>query len=176
MHYDLGSDAGYEQLYRYLTQQPAVPKPALGGLVALPPKLRASVFTSSRQADKRRSRWWLLVPATLLAVLLALAGHLSFGPGPKDEVVPVTPSAKQILRGEILDAETLSPLAGVQVSLPEQQLAQITGADGQYRFELDVPAGAQVRLRASREGYKGILADPPAGSDSLNTHRMWRVP
>src|SRR5436305_3474937 len=48
MHYDLGSDSGYEPLYRYLTSQNAVPKPALGALVALPPKPRAYSFHRRR--------------------------------------------------------------------------------------------------------------------------------
>jgi hypothetical protein len=177
MHYDLGSDAGYELLYRNLTQQPAVPKPELGTLVALPPKPRASVFTT-QQGSTHRRRWPWLILATLLAVLVALVGYLSFGPAPQPRAAtvmasPPGPPAKQILSVEILDGETGLPLPGVLVSLPVLNLAKTTGQDGQCRFEVPVPAGEQVSMRATREGYKTKLEDPPAGSP-LNQYRMWR--
>jgi len=178
MHYDLGSDAGYEPLYRHLTQQPAVAKPGLGALVALPAKSRASGFTSTVQGLARRYRWPWLAAAALLAVVLALVGYRSFGPAPKPQAAMVEasapgPPAKQILSGEILDAETGLPLPGVLVSLPEFDLTKTTSPDGKYRFAVAVPVGTQVRIRATLEGYRKILADPPAGSP-LNTHRMWR--
>jgi hypothetical protein len=171
--YDLSAETGYEQLYRHLTGQPSTPRPGLGTVIALPPRARASDFPLAPPAAARwKWRLWLATAGVLAAVLV---GHLA--PARKTEsrtVDPVTPAPMHLLRGEILDAKTHLPLPRVLVRLPELSLQATTDDQGQYRFEVAVPAGAQVKLRASREGYEPINADPPAGSDHLDTYRMWR--
>lgn len=91
--------------------------------------------------------------------------------------LPLSPKsalpAKHLLRGEILDADTRLPLEKVLVSLPELNLEQITSRQGQFRFEVLVPTGAPVKMRATLEGYKQINEDPPAGN-FLNTYLMSR--
>ncbi|MDP9121226.1 MAG: TIR domain-containing protein [Acidobacteriota bacterium] len=197
--YDLGGDEGYEQLYRHLTQQPAVRKPDLGPMVPLPPKPRASVFPevraklgegdgvqaapvvfrNARRPAPWRHRWAWLLGAVLLIAISALARYLSFAPAPK--IGPTTsqgpappPLAKQLLQGQILDDQTGNPLSGVQVMVPELDLLQTTDRLGKYRFEVSVTPGRQLKLRAFLAGYEPINADPPAGTDFLNVHHMRR--
>jgi len=169
MYYNLGTDAGYEQLYRHLTRQPEVPKPELGALVALPPKPRASGFAWIPLEARGRPRWpWRAV--ALLVALLALAGYVYFRPAGGPEGGTAT---KQTLSIEILDAETKLPLPGVLVSLPDLDLAKPTGQDGKCRFEVAEPAGAPVHMRAVLKGYKMIREESSVGS-LLNQYRMWR--
>jgi hypothetical protein len=178
-HYGLGDEAGYEHLYRRLTAQPAVPRPELGQLRALPPKVRTNAFAAARQQSLRpRRRLWLA--ATALFFPLLLIGYLAFGPprrpgSPSPQPPKPAPAVRQLLRGEIREEKTGLPLAGVQVSLPELNLNAITGADGQYRFELPVPAGTQVQLRATKTGYKPLNRDPQAGA-GLDAYNMRRNP
>ncbi len=47
--YDVSTDDGYEVLYRRLTDQPAVEKPELGELAALPPRVRRGRFTAQER-------------------------------------------------------------------------------------------------------------------------------
>jgi len=88
--------------------------------------------------------------------------------------LPATGAPAGLLRGQILDDRTGKPLAGVLVTLPELHLQALTDQQGQYRFEVAVPGGQQLRLRAYRDGYEPLTADPPAAAGFLNTHHMRR--
>lgn len=172
--YDLSAATGYEQLYRHLTGQLSTPRPGLGPFVTLLPKSRASGSLGAPSATPRPKVWLLLATVVILLSAALIASSL-VSPGRKTESNTAEVLVrKQVLRGEILDAETRLPLPRVLVSLPELGLQGMTDDQGQYHFEVAVPVGAQVKLRATREGYEPINADPPAGSDHLDTHRMWR--
>jgi len=175
--YNVGSEEGYEQLYRRLTNQPKVTRPLLGALVALPPRPRVSELVASlRDIEARRRRPWLGVIA-VLASILAIGGYTLHEKDSGDARHGTLPAATgQELRGEILDDKTGLPLADVRVSLPEFHMGQTTDRAGQYHFRLPVAGWQQVRLRATRQGYETINADPPAGSGFLNTYRMSRRP
>jgi SEFIR domain len=161
--YNLVSENGYEQLYRYLTGQPAAPRPDLGPVLSLPPKPRESRFLPLPVPAARRRAWPRIASSVFLGGALALGGYLT-----------LTPAEKQVLQGEILDAETRRPLPGVLVRLPDLDLEDTTDGNGKYRFEVAVRAGTQVRLRATKDGYESINVDPPAGTGQLETRRMWR--
>jgi hypothetical protein len=183
--YDLSSSEGYEQLYRYLTSQPAVRRPDLGPLVPLAPKPRASIFPIARSeirdelprgaqhAPPGHRRGWLV--AVLIAITaISVLAYRSFENSQQAPPIALRP-ALQLLRGQILDDQTALPLAGVLVTLPELNLQQTTDQQGRYRFEVAVPAGRQLKLRAFRDGYQPINVDPPAGTSFLNTHHMQRT-
>jgi len=78
-------------------------------------------------------------------------------------------------QGEILDAETREPLAGVEIQLPEYDLTKTTGATGKYRFEVPISSAASIKLRAMKAGYQVLNLDLPLG-DHLNVHQMRRNP
>jgi hypothetical protein len=82
---------------------------------------------------------------------------------------------QSFLHGEILEARTGEPLAGVVVQLPEYRIEQTTGKDGQYSFEIPEVGAASIKLRAMKTGYSLLDLDLPPG-DHLNPHRMWRSP
>jgi len=163
--HNLASENGYEQLCRHLTDQPATPRPDLGRVLSLPPQPRESSFLPPPRPARRRA-WPRVALAAFLGGGLALGGyHLTLtGPEP----------AKQVLQGEIVDAETRLPLPRVLVRLPAFDLEWTTNGTGKYRFEVAVPAGTQVELSATKDGYQPINVDPPVGTGQLETRRMWR--
>lgn len=180
--YDLSSTEGYEQLYRHLTKQPATRKPDLGPLLPLTPKLRTSMFpiaaevrgeapSSPQPYVLRRYIGW--VTAIVLLAVFTIPAHRSLE-SHRQTSQPNAALPAQLLQGQILDGETGIPLAGVLVTLPELYLQQKSDQQGRYRFEVAVPAGQQIRLRAFHDGYDPISVDPPAGTDFLNTHHMRR--
>ncbi|HVR95040.1 MAG TPA: CHAT domain-containing protein [Thermoanaerobaculia bacterium] len=81
----------------------------------------------------------------------------------------------RVLRGEILDAATGSPLSGVVVQLPELRLQEVTDTMGQYRFEIPARPINLVKLRATLEGYRSLNLDLTPGSGHLNAHQMLRT-
>lgn len=162
--HNLGSEDGYEQLYRQLTGQSAAPRPDLGTALSLPAKSRESSFLP--QVAVRRRTWPRAAAAVFLGGALALSGYLIFQPAP----------AKQVLMGEIVDGTTGLPLPGVRIRLLELDLERTTDGNGRYRFEVAVPEEARVKLRATREGYRPINVNPPAGTGYLDRRLMWRSP
>jgi hypothetical protein len=181
-YYDLSSDDGYQRLYRYLTNQPEIRRPDLGPRVPLAPKRRASTFLGDRAATReelpqgtQHSALGRRRSLLLFAVLIAIAAlaYRSFDDQRQVKTPPIH-SVLQLLRGEILDDQTGLPLGGVLVTVPELGLEETTDQQGRYRFEIDVPAGRRLKLRAFREGYRPLNVDPPAGSDFL-THHMRRI-
>jgi hypothetical protein len=160
--HDLGSEGGYEQLYRHLTHQPAAPRPSLGTVLSLPPRSRESSFLWTPPAPRARA-WPRIALAAFLGGALALGGYLTF------RAVP----GKQALEGEILDSNSL-PLSGVKVSLPDFDLDTTTDRKGRYHFEVAVPRETRVKLRATKDGYVPINVDPPAGTGYLDQRLMWR--
>lgn len=142
-------------------------------LETLSTKPLASGFPSTLPRTPRRN-WWLGLATGVLAA--ALIGTWIGRPAQTREsrIADSTTPARHLLRGEILDAETRMPLSRVLVYLPELDLRSTTDEQGQYSFEVPLPSGTQVKLRATREGYQPVNADPPVGSEHLNTYRMWR--
>lgn len=177
-HFVVSDKEGYEQLHRYLTAQPAVPPSELGPRRAWPLWPRKTDFTSSSEHPVRRFHWkWGAGAAVLLIALGSTVALFSTGknghPGetPKGSV----PAPRPVLRGEILDAETKAPLAGVEIQLPEYRLEQTTGKDGQYQFKIPKPGVTSIKVRATKAGYRALNLDLPPG-DHLNPHQMWRIP
>lgn len=70
----------------------------------------------------------------------------------------------RIVRGQVTDAKTASPLPGVTVSAPGSSLIRYTDAEGRFEFHLDKNAG---ELRFEVLGYRIRVA--PIGPDSLQT-------
>lgn len=173
----VSDEEGYEQLYRYLTGQPAVPRPEIGTLRPLPPRPRATEFTpaSWEHHSRRKLALWAVTGLALaLSVAWALSSAWKSSPSQKQPETPVAPQ-HAVLRGEILDAETGEPLARVDVELPEYHLERPTDKIGQYSFDIPGPAPAGIKLRAMKKGYRSLNLDPPPG-DHLNVHKMWRTP
>lgn len=59
------------------------------------------------------------------------------------------------IAGQVIDAESGSPLPGVNVVLVDREMGSATDMDGEY-FILNVPPG-EYELRASMVGYKSVL-------------------
>lgn len=174
----VSDEEGYEQLYRYLTDQPEAPKPKLGILRPLPARPRATTFSPTAIQSVHRSLrekvTWTAV-GLLCALLTAWVLSSVWKPiDPKKSEAPAV-AQRSILRGEILEAQTGEPLAGVTVQLPEYRIEQTTGKDGQYSFEVPVVGAPSIKLRAMKPGYRLLDLDLPPG-DHLNAHRMWRSP
>jgi hypothetical protein len=173
----VSDEEGYEQLYRYLTAQPAVPRPVLGALRPLPPRPRATRFSPASGQPARRSRWKrivLIAAGFVIALLSAWALFSALKPAvPRHDNPAIL--QRSVLRGEILDAQTGEPLAGVEVQLPEYDLERTTDKAGQYSFEVSVSGVASIKLRAMKTGYRLLNLDLPPG-DHLNVHKMWRSP
>ena len=90
-----------------------------------------------------------------------------------------TPEASKssILRGEILDAQSQEPLAGVKVSLPGYNMEQMTREDGRYYFEVPSLGTTSIKLRATKMGYRPLNLDlPPTNppTNHLHVHKMRR--
>lgn len=69
------------------------------------------------------------------------------------------------LQGWVLDASTLQPVEGVEVSIPGSDFRLVTGPDGLFGF-VGVPAGT-VQVRVRKEGYSAGLHQvqiEPAGA------------
>ena len=144
--YNLGGEEGYEQLYRYLTDQPATPRSALGPPLSLPPKSRQSEFLA-QPLPKRRRAWLLVASASVLLPFGAyLAPHLK---------------PKQLLQGQVL--EDGKPVPGVAVHLLEFDLDTVTDSNGKYKFEVPVRAEERVTLSFKKPGYQEFKGRPPAG-------------
>lgn len=143
---------------------------------ALSPQSRKVDFSSLFGLSVRRFRWRdagvvLLAMALVTTLVLVLSREISH------PVRPARPAAAplSVLQGEILDAETREPLAGVEVRLPEYDLAKKTGVAGKYRFEVPASNVTHVKLRATKAGYHVLNLDLPLG-DHLNVHQMRRNP
>jgi eukaryotic-like serine/threonine-protein kinase len=132
----------------------------------------SSDFSSLFGQSVRRLRWRgvgaaLLVMAAATTLLLR-----NLHPSPPARLAPVHLS---VLQGEILDAQTREPLAGVEVRLPEYELEKTTGETGKYHFQIAAPDAASIKLRAMKAGYHVLNLDLPPG-DHLNVHQMRRKP
>lgn len=174
----VSDEEGYDQLYRYLTSQPVAPRPELGMLRPLSPRLRVTEFAPAPSQLARRSRWkWTALTALGLSIALFAAWALSSAWKPPAPKQPETLLGLQhsVLRGEILDAQTGEPLAGVVVQLPEYHLEKSTDKAGQYFFNIPAAGAISIKLRATKMGYRLLNLDLVTG-DHLNVHRMWRIP
>lgn len=166
-------EEGYEDLYRLLTGQPAVPPPEQGPLRGLPPRPRPSLTFRTAKGRKLTVLIGLLL---LLATLVTFAVARQIGNKPDETKETPEEMGPQGLRGEILDEQTKKPLPGVLVELPEFELEQVTNGRGRYQFEVKAPAGKLVKLRATKEGYEPRNLDYSVGSGAQDTFRMWRQP
>lgn len=167
-------EEGYEALLRHLTHQPASPPQDPGPLRELPPHPRP---TLPLRTDGRRKLTVLTCLLLFLAMLVAVAVYRKVGPDP-EEVAGAQEKAPslQMLRGQVLDAQSREPLPGVEVRLPDYGLVRVTDQYGQYAFELAVAAGTRVNWRATKKGYEPLNQDPSVGSGPQDTFRMWRQP
>ena len=84
-----------------------------------------------------------VVGAALLGFLATLA------------VAGPAPAQGARVSGEVVDAQTRTPLAGINVRVASTTLGASTDADG--RFSLSVPAPGVVRLVASSVGYEAAV-------------------
>ena len=174
----VSEEDGYEQLYRYLTDQPAVRQPDLGARRALIPRPRRTGF-SSASAKPRWVLWNWLAGAAVLAIVLVTAVTAIDAPKRDYTMQRETPEASKssILRGEILDAQSQEPLAGVKVSLPGYNMEQMTREDGRYYFEVPSLGTTSIKLRATKMGYRPLNLDlPPTNppTNHLHEHKMRR--
>lgn len=170
----ISDEEGYEQLYRYLTHQPVAPRPDLGTVLPLPPRSRATEFSPVFGQPRWKKAAWTAVGLSL-ALLAAWTLSSAWKPiSPKQPETPVV-FQRSVLRGEILDARTGEPLAGVEVQLPEYDLESPTDKAGQYLFDVPATGATSIKLRAIKTGYRLLNLDLPPG-DHLNVHRMWRNP
>ncbi len=80
----------------------------------------------------------------------------------------------QKLVGQIRD-ENGVPLPGVTVILPEYRMTATTDDLGTFEFEVKAPYQVQVKLQASKEGYRPIDYDPPLG-EHFHRFKMRRAP
>lgn len=151
-----------------------LPQPDPGAPQALPPQSQRSGFSSLFGSSVRRLRWKdafaaLLAMALVTIVVLVSTRGSSRPPQPvRSAAVPLS-----LLQGEILDAQTREPLAGVEVRLPEYELEKTTDETGQYHFKIAAPDATSIKLRATKEGYQVLNLDLPLG-DHLNVHQMRR--
>jgi hypothetical protein len=121
----------------------------------------------------------------LVAVVLSITGIILDLPdkwrsfrAQLTEPTPVAspaPVPTQLLRAEIVDAATHTPLADVRVWLPEYGLETKTNEMGVFCFELPVADGTRVKLRASYHGYLDLHLDPMVVSGQ-STFSMGREP
>jgi len=68
------------------------------------------------------------------------------------------------LKGKIVDAQTLSPLPGATISIPDLRTSAITNQDGEFVFK-NLPARGRFLVQVSYIGYRSItksieLSDP----------------
>lgn len=183
--YRVDTPEGFEALYRRLTHQPEIIKPQLGDIKELPPRNGIGDDFEERltpalpptgplpagdNINEPRSTWPrpLLLAATIVLTVVGLAGGGRYlrdsWNEPVDTPEPVV-NRLQILEGEIREAGTRLPLAGVKVVLPKYDKVATTNALGRYRFDLDVPQYTRVALRATLAGYAPIEQDPVVGGD-----------
>lgn len=137
---------------------------------------RRTGFSSLFGPSASRFRW-KEVGAALLATALVTTLALVSTRENSNPAGPLKPAAVPLsmLQGEILDAETREPLAGVAVRLPEYELEKTTGENGKYLFKIAAPEAASIKLRATKAGYHVLNLDLPLG-DHLNVHQMRRAP
>jgi hypothetical protein len=130
----------------------------------------------SRFLQKHRQtleRWSLMLGAFVLALGIPFA-FLDL-PGKREAFLDTrkVEPAQQLVRGELLDAATLKPLAKVKVWLPELGLEGTTNALGLFELEVPLAKDELVKLRTELEGYRGLDKDPPVGT--FNTWLMRRA-
>jgi hypothetical protein len=131
-------------------------------------------FSSLFGLSVRRIRWrdaGVVLLALALVITLVLVSS-------REDSHPARPGRSaavhlSLLQGEILDAQTREPLAGVEVRLPEYDLMKTTGVTGKYRFEVPALNATSIKLRATKAGYHALNLDLPLG-DHLNVHPMRR--
>jgi nucleotide-binding universal stress UspA family protein len=141
---------------------------------------------SKRQRRKQRLNFATLALGLVVGLLtivtlvfdlpekwLLFRSHVA-APTPVPAATP-TPQPRLSLSAEILDGTSLTPLAGVRVWLPDYNLETVTDEMGVFRFELAVPKGTRVKLRASLKGYQDLDKDPMAGLPGM-TYSMERKP
>lgn len=156
----------------------SLPQPGPGALQSLSPRSQRSGFSSLFGSSVRRPRWKdaaaaLLAMALVTTLVLVATRESSRSP----RLVRPAAVHLSLLQGEVFDAQTQEPLAGVEVRLPEYDLKQATGETGKYLFKIKVsaPDAARVKLRATKAGYHVLNLDLPLG-DHLNVHQMRRNP
>ena len=143
---------------------------------ALPPQPRTAGFSSLFGQTVRRCRWKVAGAAIsamgLMTTLILVPTRENSHP-----TRPARPAAVHLsmVQGEILDAQTREPLAGVEVRLPEYEMEKTTDETGKYHFKIAAPDAASIKLRAAKAGYHVLNLDLPPG-DHLNVHQMRRKP
>lgn len=154
----------------------SAPQPAPEAPQALPPQLHRAGFSSLFGQSVRQFRWkdaaaGILAMAFVTTLALVLARENSPPAGP----VRSAAIHLSVLQGEILDAQTREPLAGVEVRLPEYELEKTTDETGKYHFKIAAPDATSIKLRAAKTGYHVLNLDLPPGNH-LNVHQMRRKP
>lgn len=163
-----------------LPHSPVAPRttaqPEPGVARGLSPKPRKPDFSSIFGYSVRWIRWRdafaVTLAMALVTTLIMVSTRKNRHPIRPERSVAVPLS---VLQGEILDAQTREPLAGIEVRLPEHDLETTTGVTGKYHFEIPAASATRIKLRATKEGYDVLNLDLPPG-DHLNVHQMRRNP
>jgi hypothetical protein len=149
-------------------------QPAPGAPQDLPSQPRRTGFSSLFGQSMRRFRWKGAGAATLAMALVTTWVLVSTrADSPPARHVRSAAVHLSVLQGEILDARTREPMAGVEVWLPEYELEKTTDETGKYYFQIGAPDATNIKLRATKAGYHVLNLDLPPG-DHLNVHQMRR--
>jgi hypothetical protein len=80
------------------------------------------------------------------------------------------------IRGQILDAETSTPISGVAVSVPESGISVITNAEGRFRIPKLVRGVYNLELNHIAYGVSEQLVNVPPGANVSVTLRISTKP
>jgi hypothetical protein len=163
----------YERLYRLLTNQPLIQKPALGtvkkmpareGLAPLSPLERKSTFLKAVDAQqgswKRRLR--VLFALVAVAVIVAIV-YKVYSPSP-----PIT------FHGFVQD-EQGNPLPGVQVTSPDCNKQAETNDKGTFAFQISAAPETHCHLVFGKNGYAPYNTDVTIDEDPHHPFLLRRI-
>ncbi|MDZ7289456.1 MAG: hypothetical protein ONB44_23550 [candidate division KSB1 bacterium] len=126
-----------------------------------------------------RWQFWVTIIGGILGIVATLAdlpekiSHLLKSPIKADSTQVSIEVKLQILEGQIVD-EKGEPLPEVIVYLPDYDATDTTNAWGKYKFEIQAPLGARVKLQARKTGYDMLNQDPMLGGkpDTFQMHKL----
>lgn len=98
----------------------------------------------------------------LVAVAIAILGCAMFGP---TRLVAQNAAQTGTISGVVTDAATGQPIGDVQISVAGTQLGARSDAAG--RFQISGLTGTTVSLRATRIGYRALVADAAVGAQDV---------
>jgi hypothetical protein len=160
--YVVSDEAGYQALYRRLTNQPGIEKPGLAGAKAI-------------GRGRRLTRPFVAAVALMLFVCAIVLVIVAIDRSQAERRGASVSRENPVLRGQVVEAGTNAPIAGADVLLPGLGLKATTDRHGMYAFSLEGHRNQAVSLQIVKDGFQTVYETPTVAGGHADVHQMKRL-